>query len=318
MQFFHWVTDFQLYRQQTPKSHQETYEEFLPRRYNKQVAAGIQPVRLLAEDEWKKEGNHYYNIHPRLVSKLCKVDLSKIPSNLFKMPHGLPCVNIRFTQQHDEFTVYEEQRSDFTAQLSNTTGTAAAGSFVHSVLMREYMINGIKAILFIMDFNQFTRLNQPIYSIFQITPNPDKSMQDCIDETKGKVRSPSFNNMIDNVIRLSVTIGFLSNNPSICEADVLENDRTEFSQSNDDRREFIASRARRRGKHGYNVGTDLMFLGERPISSRQSSEATGRELEYAHIRSGHPHAVRYGEGKKLVKIMWYVPTTVRPDLKFKE
>ena len=81
---------------------------------------------------------------------------------------------------------------------------------------------------------------------------------------------------------------------------------------------MIAEKARKKGKFGFNVGTDLMFIGERQFQQQKNSEETGRELEYAHIRAGHPHAVRYGEKKKMVKIVWYVPTTVRSDLPFKE
>lgn len=53
------------------------------------------------------------------------------------------------------------------------------------------------------------------------------------------------------------------------------------------------------------------------MGQKRSNNLTGRELEYAHIRAGHPHLVRYGEAKKLVKMMWYTPTHVRPDRPFR-
>jgi hypothetical protein len=98
----------------------------------------------------------------------------------------------------------------------------------------------------------------------------------------------------------------------------LSKDRSSFDGGSEEQRQTIIERAKRRGKNGYNVGCDLMFLGERPKGESRSGEATGRELQYAHIRGGHPHAVRYGEGKKLVKIKWFAPTTVRDDLPFKD
>jgi len=320
MQFFNWTTDYQLYKQQVPKREQEDYAEFFQRRYRQQLSAGLPPARLVAERLWRESENPYYNIHPNLATKLCRVDLSKIPSEMFRMPHGLDVVNIRFAQKHDEFVVAEPQHTDLTALLSMTKGTAPAGSFVHGVLMSKLSIPKEQdpSILFIVDFNQFTPLRQPIYSLFSIIPKVGMSMQDCIDVAKAKARSASYEKMLGNVLRLAVTIGFLSDNPTICEPDVLTDDRDTFQKASQEQRNVIAARAKRRGKFGFNIGTDLMFVGERPMGERRTQHETGRELEYSHIRAGHPHAVRYGEEKKMVKIMWYVPTTVRPDLKFKQ
>lgn len=315
MQFFQWETDYDLYRKQFSKVDQKPFLQFFDMRFKEQKAAGCPTVRLVAERFWIEAGSPYYNIHPQLTSKLCRVNLSKIPSTLFQMPHGLKTVHIRFAKQHDEFTIKEDQ-----AVVSKPEGITnikiPAGSFLHGVLMHETVAYDHRMILFTLDFNKFTPDGQPIYNVFQIVLAENESMQNCIDGAVSKYRSQSFKDMIDNVLRLCVSIGFLSTNPTICEADVLASDRAMFDYSSDEKREVIAARARRRGKHGYNIGTDLMFLGARPTTSRPKGAATGRELEYAHIRGGHPQAVRYGDGKKLVKIMWYSPNVIRPDLPF--
>lgn len=122
-----------------------------------------------------------------------------------------------------------------------------------------------------------------------------------------------------NALRIAVTIGFLANsNSDLVEYDVLAKFRNDFEKGTPERRAQIIEKSKKRGKNGYNVGNDLMFLGSRGFQNRPASELTGRELEYAHIRDGHPHAVRYGKGKELVKIMWFQPTVVRPDLPFKQ
>lgn len=314
MQFFGWTTDYQLYRKQLGRN-ALPYEQYLPSRAAQQRAAGLPTYRLEAERAWDHEGNPYYNIHPQMVSRLCRVDMAKIPSRMLVTPHGLKTVNIRLAEQHEEFTLKEEQHTDFTAKLSNTTGTVPPGSFAHSILM----IDLNPSIGFIIDFNVFTPLGQPVYTMFGIMRKEGASLEDAINEAKGQGRSPSYIAVIENVMRLCASVGFLASNPTICEPDVLAKDRREFEEADDTRRKFLADRARRKGKHGYNVGTDLMFLGARPQhrTGRQTI-ATERELEYAHIRSGHPHLVRYGEKKELVKLMWYVPTTVRPDKPFKK
>jgi len=332
MQFYQWTTDYQLYKKHAPNKRDVLpYKEFLHNRRLQQEAAGIPTHRLYAENVWVSDGSPYYNIHPNLVSRLCKVDMSKIPSTLLQTPHNLRAVNIRFGDKHDEFTMTDRVHTDFVARLSNTSGTTPVGAFVHSVLMldlrdigRRPMATfnsrreGTRSVLFLMDFDVYTRLGQPIYSMFSIMPKEGMSLEEAIGHAKGVGRSDSYIGMIENIMRLCVSIGFLADNPSICEPDILSADRSDFQRANEDRKQFLITRARRKGKNGFNIGTDIMFLGERPMGERrQTSELTGRELEYAHIRAGHPHLVRYGEGKKLVKVMWYVPTTVRPDKPFK-
>lgn len=319
MQFFSWTTDYQLYCSHHDKRQRMPYGDFVRLR-NSQLAGKfiVSNKRLAAEVEWDKLGSPYYNIHTQMVPKLCKSNLDKIPSAMLKMPHGLSVVNIRFCQQHPEFTVTEEHSSENYDEYAYGKFSMPAGCFLHGVLMHKEADSGI--VLFFMDFGLFDKNRQPTYSLFGIRPNDSLSMQQCIDVAARYSSKPihPYYSLIANIMRLAVTIGFLSDNPTICEADVLSADKSKYAVANDEQRESIAARARRRGKYGFNVGTDLMFLGERPMGERRTSVATGRELEYAHIRAGHPHAVRYGESKKLVKVMWYVPVTVRDDLPFKK
>lgn len=334
MEFFNWVTDFQLYRRQIPKEHQVPYEEFVVKRLKELNEVGAVPVRLMIEHIWKQEGQPYYNIHPKLAPKLCKVDLSKIPSPLFQMPHGKNVVNVRFAQQHDEFTMHDRLLTDnVTASGIRDRGVVPAGAFCRGFLMidnrkidwgkaqQDWLGNNGKGmVLFLIDFGVETKFNQPVYCVYGICPEENVSLEQALqrsgrDETN--LKRTSYREMVCNILRLAVTIGFLSDNPALCEHDVLSKDRSKFDGGTEEERLTIINRAIRRGKNGYNIGNDLMFLGEQPKQSCQSSEATGRHLQYAHIRAGHPHAYRYGPGKNLVKIKWVAPTTVRDDLPFK-
>ena len=173
-------------------------------------------------------------------------------------------------------------------------------------------------ILFVMDFGIRNEHGQPVYTIMGLYPDPEITLEEALTATS-RGRYPSYHEMLANVLRLCVTIGFLSDNPTICEEDVLSKDRSEFEKTTDEnRKKQLIARAQRKGKVGYNIGNDLIFLaGARPKGERRQGTLTGRELDYAHIRGGHPHAVRYGSNKDLVKIMWFIPTTVREDLPFK-
>lgn len=337
MQFFRWTTDYDNYKRHCSKRASEpdlfeqlfgkrsrsdkpdAYDVFFKWRHHDLQRAGMVPHRIDVEDAWIKDRNPYYNVHPKLVSKLCKVDLTKIPSHLFKLPHGLRSVNIRFAEQHPEFTVNEEMRTERLPLMYDIpTDVAPSGSFLTGFLIFDSTENGNRYVTSIVEFNVKTAHDQPFYAIFRIMPRPEVSMQECIDEAKGRKRGESYEEMIRNYLRLAVTVGFLADNPTICEADVLADDRHKYQSGTDTEREVIAARARRRGKYGYNIGTDLMFVGPMAKGEPRSAEGmSGRELEWAHLRQGHPHCVRYGANKELVKIMWYVPLTVRPDLPFK-
>ena len=41
---------------------------------------------------------------------------------------------------------------------------------------------------------------------------------------------------------------------------------------------------------------------------------TGRTLHYQHWRAGHFHRVRHGEGPAKIRVKWFRPTLIRPDL----
>ena len=288
---------------------------------------GHRPAIPMAEMMWLEDGQPYYNIHPKLVSQLCRTDLSKIPAVLFKMPHGLRVVHVRFAEEHSEFFDSEDTVHSFLMSLEDSENV-----LLPKKEAGEWRFG--KRVSLILEFGK-KRDGFPLQEEFGLELFEDQTFDEAIASTKSLLRKEGMIGMdgkeldinkallryetgvFENLLRLAITIGFLADNPAICEADVLNEDREKFRVGDDEQRQLIAERAKRRRKYGFNIGTDLMFVGERPMSTRQNAAETGRELEYAHIRAGHPHAVRYGEGKKLVKIMWYVPLTVRADLPFK-
>ena len=280
------------------------------------------------EANWYKTGCPYYNIHPNMIAKLCTANLSKIPSNLFKIPHGLETVHIKFKDPYKELACILPPNYNDTVYLS-------------SIVVSDYVMksDGTKRAVFILHFYN-PLISKPIDIVtFVVRLNEHASLEDAIQHTLNKI-SPSsfventmdqeevekhigtlkesFKPLLKNVLKLSCTIGFLADNTSICEPDVLNSDKHLVENASPEEREALHQKARDKRKYGWNIGTDRMFLGPQPFQLANKSQALdGRELEYAHIRAGHPHAVRYGKGRELVKIMWFVPLTVRPDLPFK-
>ena len=290
----------------------------------------IMASRCYAEKAWYKVGCPYYNIHPNFISKLCNCNLSKIPASLFKMPHELESIHVRFKDFHSEFA--------YSSSKTNNLRWATS-ILVYEIPENEYSKRTISISLdMLMNQNDIGKsLN--IYElrtqkkddrslcIFNIVLEKNQSLQDAIkiaiskqcDKKGMSLPSDSkYEIFIKNVLSLCSTIGFLSDNPTICEPDILAADRHLIEKSNPQELEALHQKAKNKRKYGWNIGTDRMFVGPQPFQlANKSQAAEGKEREYAHIRAGHPHAVRYGKGKELVKIMWFVPLTVRPDLPFK-
>lgn len=324
MQFYNWRTDYDGYRawsernKQKPKTLRSFYEE----RLEQFIRYKMPPWRLNAETAWIPAGRPYYNIHPKLVSKLTRINLEKIPANLIELPNRLPAVNIRFAQQHPELTIHEGLH---TANMLNQSQEVPAGSFAHSLLFADMRADGVDQVYFIIDFDIYQQFagydhKQPCYGVFPLHLDGNKSVAEAVEETaRSSIGSgPDYVAVAANCLRLAITIGFMANSSSeLIEPDVLSKLRNDFDLGDEGRRNMIVEKSRRKGKIGWNVGNDLMFLGHQPVRGGHSSEQTGRELDWAHIREGHPRAVRYGPKHQLVKIMWIRPTVVRPDLPFK-
>jgi len=283
------------------------------------------------ERVWLEAGSPYYNVHPEMVEKLCRSDLSKIPAAMFKMPHEYKAVNIRLPPFVKILTyprhMAEHLASQYSFELTDAQPVSVSTLLAwhqpdHGRLLLSFgAARGDAEIVYAEGLAM--GLNMPLPPVTCILrTNGTDSLADEIDRFYLQCDqgiSGLNKEFYSNLLRLVVTIGFLSDNPTICEADVLNKDRYNFDREQDpEKREGYAARARRKGKVGYNVGTDLMFLDHRPrVKQSGTGEPTGRELEYAHIRGGHPHAVRYGPNREKVKIRWYVPITVRADLPFK-
>lgn len=321
MQFHSWQPDYDLFRKTV--DHSIGLHEFTRKRVEEFKRWDLPPWRVIVEHIWITTGRPYYNVHPKLVSKLARVNLHKIPAHLIQLPHEYPVVSIQLAEPSDDLTLEESIPMDFSpfAKLP----PMPKGASIKAILLcdiravkSDYPAKDSPAVMLILDFGIYQE-GQPSYVIFAIPVDQGLTLQDAIDGvTKDNRRPSTYHEVCSNALRLATTIGFLANSKSdLIEYDVLSKFRDEFRAANNTRREHIIRKSRQRGKIGWNVGNDLMFLGALPRQKRSDSQETGRELEYAHIREGHAHAVRYGTGHNLVKIMWFVPTVVRPDRPFK-
>lgn len=317
--FYPWRTDYQRFRKHFGKKEVRgvTFEEFFERRLRDFAAYNTKPFRLYAEREWMRVGEPYYNIHPQLVSHLAKVDLTKIPCELVELPAKYPAINIRFCEQHPDFTLTEVVKSSL----------IPAGVWVQTLLMLDCrrLRQPFNMIFFVIDYGT-TRIiegqEQPTYGIFPLNMEPGQSLAEAVAVTsRAHTGGDVYQRVAENCLRLAVTVGFMASSSSeLVDPDVLAEYRDEYlnAATTTERRQSIVEKSRRKKGLGWNVGNDLMFIGEAGFRTEERAPGEGRgELQWAHIRGGHLHAVRFGPNFGKVKIKWFRPTVVRDDLPFK-
>lgn len=317
MSFFPWITDWDNYSSQMGKKGL-SYGQFIPHRYETFRQWRMPPYRLTADVLWEKHGRPYYNVHRGLVPKLCRINLAKIPAALLQVPAEYPAVVVRLDRRHEELTlnVDEPLQSGY-----RNLSAIPAGSFVHSIMMCDMRRTPKpdNSILFIHDYAlRGGPEKQFVYTMFAVNLDTHGTVQDEIEKAISKARSESYRQLCANSIRLAITIGFLANSQSeLIEYDLGKFQRDYDSTYDPERKKEVVRRAREAKRLGYNVGNDLMFAGELPVMGSGGGTGEGHAHKWSHIRSGHPHAVRHGEGHRLVKIVWFKPTRVKPKLPFK-
>lgn len=354
MEFYQWQTMFDEYRRyhrHDPRvknlSDRDLYEievqNILNTSFKDRSNRGKRLMRLGAEYAWTRSGNPYYNVHPKMVESLCRTNLDKIPLQYVEIPDGLISVLFRFT---GDVPIRYTDNSGFTVvtdeSIKNSPIYCRAALFCRldpqdvpdsETWEHEYQ-DHIHFFLVVDEGFRFREngLERTLCSCVAFSGHPNETITEAIQNTIASLpkKHPtrlmmlSMEERLANLLRVIVSCGFLANSPEdrLVVPDVLSKDRNAYAEA--DRRrdqqrcQEIVARAHRRGKIGYNIGTNEMFVGESHLRQGSAGHTgQGQELTYSHIRSGHPHAVRYGEGKSKVKIKWFRPTRVRPDLPFK-
>jgi hypothetical protein len=285
--------------------------------------------RLGKEYLWLLEDQPYYNIHPNIVPYLCRCKLESIPAEYVEVPGGFDTVLIRFAAPDPDLTVegVEYVRSILLAKpvigrLDSDevatffeTGSRPAKLGEPSSVLHLHIDLGERG-----DFEGVPTMKDWVITI---PLDPEKTLEEefaRLDDIAPERIAPGTRRreVLKNCLRLIATVGFLANTPDdqLIQYDVLVRDRAKFAEASEERKKEFIEKARRRGKRGWNIGTNEMLVGPLPTFSESGSTGEGKELTHAHIRTGHLHAVRHGEGKRMVKIQWFRPTVVRPDLGF--
>jgi hypothetical protein len=266
--------------------------------------------QLLVEALWHMERMPYYKIWAGVFDAFIKTRLD-IDSSLVKLPHE--CFAIRLPKTDEPILSF-----DFDG------GTA----FVKSIIIQgadKIMEDGSKGsgIMLQICFESDGKIK-----VWNVVGGANmihgKTIEECIhyDNPPNNVGLCVPESIIEACVRLSIATCFLATGShKVLEYDVLTKHLDAYreeKEKNAAKRKDYEKQAKKKGKFGWNIGGGRTKRGLKlPNGVSYSSackSAGGRELLYQHVRGGHWHTVRYGEGRQKIKVVWFEPTTVRGDL----
>ena len=305
-------------------------------------------VRLAIETRWEQLGKPYYNIHPQMATKLAKTNLDKIPARFIEIPNEYDCIHVRFSDDIPLRFRDLGQHFHVVPQISKEQGlnfrSALFGrfNFDNEPLVQRALPDTVGEDQFVLITDEGFRTNMQsddgketvarmLCNTIHFGIRPDETIPQALEraideaaETPDGIMLIAMKQRLMDLFKIICTTGFLCNCPEdrLVVPEVLSKDQRKYQEAlnkgDQAAIDTIVNRAQRRGKKGWNVGTDELFVPNFAAQPRSQSTATGKELQYSHIRGGHPHAVRFGPKKSKVKIKWFRPTRVREDLPFKE
>lgn len=270
---------------------------------------------LTIEACWYEKRMPYYKIWPGVFDTFIKTRLD-IKAELLKFPHN--AFAIRLPKTTEPLLSF-----DYQGYVAVIKSIIIVGGFKE--IVREGFVT--------IDIRVIYDGNNPEYpypgSFHKIV---SMSVDDIIEEGLG-IREVSGNDMegkqfsipfeiVDACFRLTVATMFLATGShKVLEFDVLAKHLQaykEIKETNAVKRKEYENKAKQKGKFGWNIGSGR---GDRGLKlpngvsyAKACKDAGGRELLYQHVRGGHWHTYRYGEGRKEIKIVWQEDIVIRKDL----
>jgi hypothetical protein len=206
----------------------------------KSLQSAVAVNQLLCEERWLRLRRPYYNVWPRIVGPLCRVDLSQVLTD-----------HVRLAPKHCAFRFAERSEA-----LS--CGDYWARSAL--VNMVEDDRSGHLHLAIYIDVGEVDERGHAVLSYRCVGLQPGYSIAERIDalpEDEETINRGAWTREIGlSLLRLVVSCCLLSRDPSdeLVSPDVLTSDRQRWDNK---REQALVDRAHRRGKVGWDIGRYL-------------------------------------------------------------
>lgn len=250
--------------------------------------ASLSARHALFDERWTNLGKPYYDVYPSVIPMLTSLNLD-IPGNQITPPHGLKDLVLRFPEcDHQLQSGPVKIRTLF---LSFQGCSKAVGS-------KEYG-NGLVVGL---DFGERDETCQIPMFTMRVFPIDErsleetmKSLRDFTDECDG-IKVPT--ELIDDCVRVCLTVCLLGNNQELVQPQILSKDLAKWGDADEEKRKALIEKAKRRGKFAFSLGADL---------EKSNSEKS------PHYRRPHLTIVWTGHGRTTLKTVMRKGALVHRD-----
>lgn len=261
MEFYQYQSNISLYRKtlNVKVSDEEVYEALAKVSESTRNPFGFRHAEL--DKNWTEADKPYYNIYPAIVPMIERLTLD-IPCDAITLPDHV--INIRLPKPP-----YNPFVSDDIIIRSIIFGRQPVAKEKGSKELVDGICLGV-------DIGEITVDNKPrilspteqmpygafpVYTFKNFPLLPERTIDQVAESLpyhtswlKG-LETPK--SLILKAIKLVCCVCLIGDDPDIITPDILAKDRDKFDKATDEQKEAIISRAKRRGKNGYNIGADI-------------------------------------------------------------
>jgi len=262
--------------------------------------------QLSSERFWYRKGRPYYNINPSLIETFSKCSID-IPASLIKFP--FQSFSINFPSPEDGNTLIVDKDHYVKSILCHMSNSHTIQETVKSLGIPMDLYRQDNRIILWVDIGEtynYGTAKLPVYTYRQLAYSKGDTVDESLhklavypDGQEGIFVPPE---LTEQCVRLMISLCFLVDaGDSLVLPDLLAKHREKLEEDDFEVIKEYHLKAKEKGKFGWTIG-----MGPKS------------HMTFSHVRQGHWHKVLYGPKKSKTKIIWYRPTTVRPDLPKKE
>jgi hypothetical protein len=242
---------------------------------------------FLVEHDWAKEGMPYCKVYPRMCQLLADVDLSQIPADQFEMPFKAFEICLPFPLWPGSM-ILERDHCELVKRDPET------GS--------EQKIRDAKLFHLLVHFGD----KQGCFRMIDDGPTLQSAIDRMFNESKTDGESREF---ICRCWRIAISTAlFMTNKHQLVLPDLEPRLIRNRPHTGKGRKSHF-----RHHSASLTLGREIEL--PTPIRSDDPTDlGTGHELSHSHSRRAHLRYQAFGEGRKDRKLIFVMPTIVRPDL----
>ena len=286
----------------------------------------------LAEDQYYCAGRPYYKLYPEMLAALAKISID-IDAGLLRLP--FPAFRIDFPRdvyrEHDDapymrgLLVTGRRMGDPNTKATLRTTFRPAGHNDPSYITidadfgnekRSGMMLPCKPFV-IIETRGGATMRERIEEAFNY------SNQDGTTEYVRKVAAKGYfpgQEYMASWARIAIGIAFFAiNRHEVVISDIPAGLKAKLDRAKASGSKKRITRARSHihpYRRGFTVGKELLI--PRSLTDSDDGESTGRELRFAHLRTGHMRWQAHGHEMQERKLIFIPPTVVRKDLPLKD